>query len=585
MARETDVDNASAASDSQSRLRDYSDTTSDTSSTQHQATGNGGGAHHHHHRHKQHHQQKHHHVGGRAHARVPSSKVLHKSHGHGHHQAAPKLTRRTTSPSDRSSQSRLSAQPSASAHRRSTSEVKLSRNSSSGNLPKSESHNSLLKRNRSHGEVAKADHRSSSDKLHRPSSGTGINQHKGNKAQVTFDIGGEDPEDEWVDASGSNSPYMSRKGSLVSSGQSSLRPENTTTITQNTNTSNNSLRPQTPQNQSTQPSAGTSPANEVEQERLRHKEYLTSRILKRTASSGAPPKMTADLAQGSLPRHSPDSDAQNGSLSTSANQDGLTSRFVETPGSGVVSEGSFYNHANGNARGVNLDERRVHSTTSFSQTDCTRNGSDIDNSVLVPHAAGRTVPLPAETSRTQQKLNLQRQSSVLEPGQSLGNVDGVSGANPLIGVGGAGYDGANSRDPRVGRLLERTGMEYLVVRRYQHAIGRSLNRLSRLPSGERNKNIPRPNTPLANGKKSAPVDPAARHARNVSMPDPRQSAQPRRVATIRSNGAGSSYEGDEMGRGVDRLSGSSMAGDEDDDTSTMLRNMWEKSMELSASAD
>ncbi len=295
--------------------------------------------------------------------------------------------------------------------------------------------------------------------------------------------------------------------------------------------------------------------------------------------------MTADLAQGSLPRHSPDSDGQNGSLSTSANQDGLTSRFVETPGSGVVSEGSFYNHTNGSARRLANDERRVHSTTSFSQTDGTRNGSDIDNSVLVPRAAGRTVPLPAETSRTQQKLNLQRQSSVLEPGQSLSNVSGVSGANPLIGVGGAGYDGANSRDPRVGRLLERTGMEYLVVRRYQNAIGRSLNRLSRLPSVERNKNIPRPNTPLANGKKSTPVDPAARHTRNVSMPDPRQAAQPRRVATIRSNGASSSYEGDEMGRSVDRISGSSMAGDEDDDTSTMLRSMWEKSMELSASAD
>lgn len=605
MARETDMDNASASSDGQSKPRDYSDTTSDTSSTVHHA-GNGGAHHHHLHRHGKHHHQKHHHVGGgRVHARVPSSKTVHKSHhghAHGHGQAAPKLTRRTTSPTDRSHSRNTAAAAaaganpsSASAHRRSTSEVKLSsRNSSSGHLPKSTSHSSLLKRNRSHGEVAKAN-RSSDDKLHRTSSGSRINRLKANKGQVTFDIGGDDPdpEDEWVDASGSNSPYMSRKGSLISSGQSSLRPETNTTQHNNNNnntnlSSNNSSRPQTPQTQSVQPSADASPA---EQERVRHKEYLTSRVLKRSASHGAPPQMTADLAQGSLPRHSPESDGINGSLSTSANQEGLTSRFVETPGSGVISDGSFFNQAGGSVRRLANGDSRVHSETSFTQADRTRVGSEVDNSVLVPRTAGRTVPLPAETSRTQQKLNLQRQSSVLEPGQSLNSVAGVSGANPLIGVGGPGYDGANSRDPRVGRLLERTGMEYLVVRRYQNPIARSLNRLGRLPSLERNKRIPRPNTPLANGKKSAPVDPAARHARNVSMPDPRQTAQPRRVATIRSNGAGSSYDDrEEMSRSGavtphDRMSGSSNVGDEANDTATLLRGLWERSMDLSASAD
>ncbi|TQW09082.1 hypothetical protein IF2G_03513 [Cordyceps javanica] len=300
MARERDGDSTSAAPDGQSKHRD-ADTHSDLSAAAlHQ------------HRHKPQH-QKQHHVGGRLHARVPSAKVLHtKSHQHG--QAAPRLTRRTTSPGDREVNRRPNHQ-----HRRVNSEAKLSRDSSTGNLPKSASQSSL-KRNRSSIEVSKRNR--SSDKLHRNTSSSVVNKHKANKSQVTFNIGVDDPEDEWVDASGSNSPHMSRKGSLINSGQSSL---------QRNPASNGNSRPQTP-NEPAQLSTNTSPS---EQERLRHKEYLTSRVLKRTMSQGATTQMATQMAQASLPRHSPESDGPTESLSTSGNQDGLISRFVETPGSGI----------------------------------------------------------------------------------------------------------------------------------------------------------------------------------------------------------------------------------------------------------
>lgn len=545
MARERELDNASAGADAQSKHRD-SDTQSDVSAAAP-----------HQHRHKQQH-QKQHHVGGRPHARVPSAKVLHtKSHQHG--PTAPRLTRRTTSPGDRESNRRT-----ANNHRRVNSEIKLSRDSSSTNLPKSASHSSL-KRNRSSIEVAKRNR--SSDKLQRNTSSTAINKHKSNKSQVTFDIGIEDPEDEWVDASGSNSPHMSRKGSLINSGQSSL---------QRHPGSNGNSRPETP-NQSAQPSADASPS---EQERLRHKEYLTSRVLKRSMSHGATTQMATEIAQADLPRHSPESDGPNGSLSTSGNQDGLTSRFVETPRSGIVSEGSFYN-APGSSRQLPVSPG-VHSSASFDQNGTKSILSDVDNTALIPKAAGRSTAPRAETSRTQQKLNLQRQSSALEPGQAAGVVGGAAG--PLIGIGGVGYDGANSRDPRVNRLMERTGMEYLVVRRCQNPIARSLNRLGRLPDLDKSKRIPRPGTPVANGKRATTEVPA-RHTRNVSMPDPRQTATSRRVATIRGSGAGSSFEGDESTRLSERISGSSAVNDDANDTSTLLRNLWEKSMELSASTD
>lgn len=544
MAREKDGDSASAGADGQSKHRD-SDAYSDvTSAAPHQT------------RQKQPH-QKHHHVGGRLHARVPSAKVLHtKSHQHG--QAAPRLTRRTTSPGDREPNRRPNN------HRRVNSEAKLSRDSSSGNLPKSASQSSL-KRNRSSIEVSKRNR--SSDKLHHNTSSTAVGKHKPNKSQVTFDIGMDDPEDEWVDASGSNSPHMSRKGSLISSAQSSL---------QRHPASNANSRPQTP-NEPAQPSTNASPS---EQERLRHREYLTTRVLKRTMSQGATTQMATQMAQASLPRHSPESDDPSTFVSTSGNQDGLTSRFVETPGSAVVSEGSFYNKP-GSSRQLPTISPQGHSSSSLSQNGSKHLISDIDNSALVPKAAGRSTAPRAETSRTQQKLNLQRQSSALEPGQAVGAVGGVSG--PLIGITGAGYDGASSRDPRVNRLMERTGMEYLVVRRCQNPIARSLNRLGRLPDLERSKRIPRPGTPLVNGKRTGP-DAPARHTRNVSMPDPRQAATSKRVATIRSSGAGSSFEGDDAARLSERMSGSSVT-EETDDTATLLRNLWEKSMELSASTD
>ncbi|KAM0741827.1 hypothetical protein ACQRIT_004684 [Beauveria bassiana] len=544
MARERDGDSASVAPGGQSKHRDADAHTDVSAAAPHQQ------------RHKPQH-QKQHHVGGRLHARVPSAKVLHtKTQQHG--QAAPRLTRRTTSPGDRESNRRPNY------HRRVNSEAKLSHDSSSANLPKSTSQSSL-KRNRSSIEVSKRNR--SSEKLHRNTSSTAVHKHKPTKSQVTFNIGVDDPEDEWVDASGSNSPHMSRKGSIISSGQSSL---------QRNPASNVNSRPQTP-SEPVQPPTTTSPS---EQQRLRQKEYLTSRVLKRTMSQGATTQMATQMAQANLPRHSPESDGANGSLSASANQDGLISRFVETPGSGIVSEGSFYN-PQGSSRQLPPISPRVQSFSSLSQNGSRQLISEIDDSALVPKSVGRSTAPRAETSRTQQKLNLQRQSSALEPGQAVGAVGGVVG--PLIGITGAGYDGASSRDPRVNRLMERTGMEYLVVRRCQNPIARSLNRLSRLPDIERSKRIPRPGTPLANGRRTAHEAPA-RHMRNVSMPDPRQAAASRRVATIRSSGAGSSYDGDDAARLSERLSGSSET-EEADGTTTLLRNLWEKSMDLSASTD
>lgn len=576
MPRDRDLDNASSGGQSKRPPLNHRDSDS------HSDTTNTSGAPSHPHRTKHH--QKQHHVGhaGRLHARVPSSKAVHKQHGNAHphpHAHTSKLNRRPASrPTSPTEFDQVAQRPPP--HRRATSEVKLSRQSFPANLPKSLSHTSL-KRNRSHVEVGKRTR--SSDKLKRSSSGTGIHRQpaKPSKIQVHFDLGSDDPEDEWVDASGSNSPYLSRKGSLNSSAQSSLRQgpsaENSRPVTPST--TSKSREPDRPS-----PDRKTS----------HHKEYLTSRLLQRTPSHGAPPQMTVDLANAAPAQlsRSVSSTGRNVTPSAGSNQDELVSRFVDAASSGLASQGSFYHPAHATGRGPNDVPRRPDSMTHIDLAPKNDDAepvpvpvpsAEIDNSALVPKAGRRTVGPSAETSRTQQKLNLQRASSVLEPGQALTGAVGVVGASPLIGVGGPGYDGGNSRDPRIGKLLERTGMEYLVVRRYQNPVARSLNRLSRLPGMEKKRRIPRTAAGSLNGKRT--VDVNARHTRNVSMPDPRQTAL-KSGASIRTNGAGSSFDGDDVAKLNERLSGASLvAAEEEDGTNALLRNLWDKSMDLSASTD
>jgi hypothetical protein len=149
---------------------------------------------------------------------------------------------------------------------------------------------------------------------------------------------------------------------------------------------------------------------------------------------------------------------------------------------------------------------------------------------------------------------------------------------------GSGLDGGNSRDHRMGRMLERTGMEYLVVRRYQNPVARSLNRLGLFATVDKTKKSYRPSTASTNGRR--PLDLTIRHNRVASVPESRRPITPKAAPSIRTNGAGSSFEGDEDSRLNERLSGSSLVGGEEDDgTTALLRNLWDKQPDLTAGGD
>ncbi|KAJ2906467.1 hypothetical protein MKZ38_001448 [Zalerion maritima] len=534
---------------------------------------------------------------GRLHARVPSSKALHK-HGKEAAAVAPAVP--------------AAHQPKRpQIQRRVTAEARPSRDNSSVDLRKNISQTTLKRNSKSHVELSKKSHHTPQPgKLRRSESHTNVpkHKHKSSKSQVHFDLGkNEEEEEEWVDASGSASPYLSRRTSVASgptappsahqSAQSSPRPKTTTTTT-------TPATPTTPTKEGYK--KGTkNPTSEssgpVQEEHARepdpatshHNKYLTTRVLQRIPSHGAvPPQMSSETVQVPMRPRSPDRQGisrqsstlsgtprTNNTLPGSTREDELSSRFINSSTS-AVNEGSFYTstdggggsregrRTNGNANGP----RRPLSVGSFahgrrgdiSPVDDDERERAREGGISQPSRRG-----PTEVSRTQQKLNLQRASSTLEPSPAHGG--GIGGPSPLIV--GAG-------DPRAGKMLERTGMEYLVVRRYQNPVARSIARLSQLPGVERSRRIPPPTrTGTASSRMSGPLglgqsfrQPSNLHSRPVT---PRMGGGPRQ------NGSkpDSSFENPE-----EELSGASLVENSDDNTTALLRSMWDRRMDFASAS-
>lgn len=588
-------------------------------------------------------------VGGvaRLHARVPSSKALHKHHAFA---SSSKLTRRQGSPSPE----RAAGYPPAPTHRRVTSDNKIQRDPSSSNLKKNSSQ-TALKRNKSHVDVGKKS--KSSINLKRSLSNPAVNKVKGaGVSKVHFNLGddGQDEfddnnaEDEWVDASASASPLLSRRGSTAAGVESNNPPMGR---------DDPKAPPSQPQAQA-QPEHENTTAHQAQSNGLNgtqntsrslgrsHKEYITSRILQRTPSHGAPPQMSTEnvsVRPGSSRAHSPDGTSTLSSTPVltnlirpgSSGKEELTSRFVgnnsqdaksSMPGSSFIiaqtrNGGGLSRSATNGTSDAGTSQRPRSVFESVVQTQAQihheeqikaqrrreRRASLEDNDVTddEDHPTGYAAETKArhwgpyglvrDINRTQQKLNLQRASSTLEsthphPGVGIG-LDAIAAvAGPLIG--GANYD--VPRDPRVGKMLERTGMEYLVVRRYQNPVARSLARLSKITGAEKGQRISRPGTAHSRGPSTSAAASIHNGVLGNGSQNTRRPPTPRRtLSSFRANvSASSSLENDSGGpsrmheRQVGRLSGASLVdGEEDAGTMALLRNLWDKNLDLSASQD
>ncbi|KAI1256305.1 hypothetical protein MGN70_001429 [Eutypa lata] len=533
----------------------------------------------------------------RLHARVPSS--------------SKKLNRRQ--PSSPSPEPSITQYPHH--HRRATSEVKLPRQTSSATILKKNSSHSNLglagKRNRSQADIIKRP-KASATNLKRSSSHKDVNKLKGNKTSVHFDLGedkdiddidiGDDDdahEDEWVDASNSASPYLSRRGSVVSStGPASTGGEETGGGGDGNEDDDDNDDDDNDDNDEEEDDHIGSPSSQphtppqhlpIDRKTAQHKEYITSRLLQRIPSSSAPPKMSAETATVPPNTSSPESrrgppslyGTPKNSALVGSGGDELTSRFVNGSGQSVE-PGSFSTSLRSPIHPTE-SMRRPRSMGNLEQEHRNSISEDEGDSALAPRTRRPVYRAqPAEKSRTQQKLNLQRASSSIEPTQAGGTV-GVSGVSPL--VGGSSYD---NRDPRIGKLLERTGMEYLVVRRYQNPIARSISRLSRMPASQKHRRIPHQNgiNGAVHSSRPSDIGGSNHYGFGQSLGDSSKSrpTTPRRTTSIRTNGAGSSFDAQDE-RVHDRLSGSSYVNGDDDGVAALLRNLWDKSMDFSASQD
>lgn len=552
---------------------------------------------------QQHRKPQKHHVGGaggRLHARVPSSKGLYK---HNATNSSTKLNRRLTSPSPERSTS--------SNHRRNpSSEVKLSRDPSGTNLKKNASSTSL-KRNRSHVEVAKRN--KSASQLKRSSSEKAVSKTKASKSAVHFDLGndGQEDDNDWVDASSSASPYLSRRGSVNNSGQSSGRASASPTTHGDGSVQTADDDDDDEENGDDEPTPHVELQKGLFDDRSQHNRALTSRLLQRTPSHSATTSMSTTMAMARAA--SPDSRHSTSTLSVTPAQpqgmvgsngkDEITSRFI-TQASG----GSFYTTGDG-SRSVSGSQRPL-SAGDFSEradtglstaTTQVRDEDDVTDeedtgitSAIATTARRRKEGAPVtalpEKSRTQQKINLQRAVSSLEPVRHRHS--GIGGfaaevaevAGPLLG--GAGYE---SQDPRVNKLLERTGVEYNIVRRYQNPVARSLTRLAQLPGNDKARRIPK-GLASRHSVHNMGLSQSFRETNGTRRPE----TPKRAFSSVRHNGAGSSLDTDDgaaaarMNEGQSsRLSGASLVNGEDDDgIQSILRSMWDKNLgDLAASEE
>lgn len=487
--------------------------------------------------------------------------------------------------------------------KRASSEYKLPRNGSTVSLKKNLSQVSL-KRNKSAAEV-------------RPkSSGHTRKQHsQGTKAAVHFEVGlgtndGNEDADGWTEASGSASPVLSRKSSVggTSTGQNSMRPS-----------ANNSQLQSPIKRRSIDTSAGDA-SSSLQNERFDTPDakQITSRLLRRTPSHSAAPKMSSISALANPLGRSPESlsKSQVSTLGSAKDNNPEISRFLGS-NSGTPSDSPFLSnaaqdniHPNPKSNGDLNQSKRAKSMGNLNRPPSpSSEDHEVEERALAPRSrkTSATSFNPA-LSRTQQKQWLQRASSAIEPQQisrdRFSNLPPFGPSTPLLGTS---YDG---RDPRVRMQLERAGLEYLVVRRYQNPVRKAVKRLDLLPGAEKWVRIPSAgkNGSSAGGKRTRPLSEnlglgvgslglsqslkdsvrnsvggigVLRHTPVSGQGETRSSRSTYEGRTSHGQGLGSGGESDLSGSAIGDVNGEG----ERNGVKETLRSIWEKSFEMSASQD
>lgn len=466
---------------------------------------------------------------GRLHTRAASSKGVPKLAKHGHDTSLTDMRKLT-------------------ANKNSSSATNLKKNSSHANL----------RRNRSSADVTR---RARDEQPKRPVS-------------VHFEIGDQDRDDGWEEASSTASLTLSRSmsRSVASSNRSSAKPSTSNSQAQSPVQSH--APPATVADGSSQrPSSRNSTEGRIITERLlqRTPSYNTTKMSLATATPTSAGYLADTMGK------SQDSTATGAARVGSKEE--VVSRFVG--GSGTPSDGSPFLHSRKIEPQESSDDvTRARSMGNLNHASAASRSHEEESALLrrSRHPSQAQAYVPPQQSRTQQKLWLQRASSNMEPQQM-----GPGAMNGLAGLHGHGVPGVPSlvdadddgRDPRTRIQLERTGLEYLVVRRHQDPVGAALRRLEGAPGVERFRRIP------TQQKSSVPS--AGKHGLSKSLRDASVRLKDRSSAsTASTDGDRSSYDAKQQQQSK---GGGTGGGGGEDGVTALLRSIWEKSFDLSANAE
>jgi len=313
---------------------------------------------------------------------------------------------------------------------------------------------------------------------------------------VKFSIGSEGQDEEWTEDSTSQSPETTRQSSIAQSQE--LQPERqppSPAPGKPPDTFQPSLA-QTPLQSPPQPIRRPSDRSTSHRSRILDADAITSRLLQRHPPHMVPPRLSSVSATATpTGSHSPRSfgHSQGSTLNGTPGMphDGV-SRFISGGGSSGGTSGENSHVASrvlsaSSPPDGSLDQsKRAKSTSHLAFRN---NGAEEEDDedydeprALAPrsrqHSAHRAFNT-SHSSRTQQKLNLQRASSNMEPPQPY-----VAPPSLTQGVNNTALQGQNSQiseTTRLAKQYEQACLEYAVVRRYRNPLGEALKRVDDIP--------------------------------------------------------------------------------------------------------
>jgi len=394
---------------------------------------------------------------------------------------------------NRSKSTTPSTSPQAQYTKRNSSHLSLPRTGSKVSLKKNSSVVSL-QRNGSLTQLEKSVNRKPA------SQELGLQPRKGNQGHKTvsvkFSVGSEGQDEEWTEDSTSQSPETTRTSSIAQIQDQQPEQQSPAPAPVKAPGISQPFLAQSPPQSPPQPIRRPLDRSTSHRSRILDADAITSRLLQRHPPHMVPPKVSSVAATATpTGSHSPRSfgHSQGSTLNGTPGMphDGV-SRFISGGGSSGGTSGENSHVASkvlstSSPPNGSLDTSKRAKSTSHIASKAQVAEDEDDNDDDEPRPLGprsrqhstNSAFNTSQSSRTQQKLNLQRASSNMDPPQPH-----LPPPSLTQGVNGTSLSGQNSQISEATRLAkqyEQACLEYAVVRRYRNPLGEALGRLEHVP--------------------------------------------------------------------------------------------------------